>query len=102
MRPYELTPDAEADLEGIARYTIEQWGDVQAKNYMDKIGKCFRSIANKKIVSRAFSEEFPDAHVVRCEHHFVFHLIREGAKPVIFAVLHERMDMLVWLKDRLR
>ena len=39
MRPYELTKDAETDLEGIARYTIEHWGEVQAKSYLDKISQ---------------------------------------------------------------
>jgi len=50
MLPYELTPQSEEDLKGIARYTLKQWG--------------------KK-------------------------------PPVIIAVLHERMDMLVRLINRL-
>ena len=33
MLPYELTPDAEADLEGIAEYTLRQWGAVQQERY---------------------------------------------------------------------
>ncbi len=101
MRVYELTRDAEADLEEIARHTIEQWGDAQARIYLGKISQCCKNIAKKKVVLRTFLEKFPDACVVRCEHHFVFYLIREGEKPIIFAILHERMDMLVRLKDRL-
>jgi plasmid stabilization system protein ParE len=99
MRSYELTPDAEADLEEIVRYTIEQWGESQAESYLGKISQCFKNIANKK--TAAFLEKFPDACVVRCEHHYVFYLIREEERPVIFAVLHERIDMLIRLKDRL-
>ncbi len=101
MRPHELTGDADADLEGIARYTIEEWGETQAESYLGKIGQCFKNIANNKVASRTFSEKFPDARVVRCEHHYVFYLWPEGGKPVVFAVLHERMDMLTRLKDRL-
>lgn len=101
MRPYELTRDAEADLVGIARYTIEEWGEAQAKSYLGKIGQCFKNIATNKITSRTFSEKFPDARVVRCEHHYIFYLYPEGKKPIIFAVLHERMDMLARLKNRL-
>ena len=37
MRPYELTRDAEADLEEITRYTIKEWGEVQAESYLAKI-----------------------------------------------------------------
>ncbi len=101
MLLYELTRDAEADLKAIARYTIEQWGEAQAKSYLGKISQCFRNIANNKVTSRTFSEKFPEARVVRCEHHYIFHLAPEGKPPIIFAVLHERMDMLTRLKDRL-
>ncbi len=101
MRPYELTRDAEADLEGIARYTIEEWGEAQAESYLGKISRCFKNIATHKTVSRTFSERFPSARVVRCEHHYILYLAPEGKKPIIFAVLHERMDMLTRLKNRL-
>ena len=101
MRPYELTRDAEADLEAVSRYTIEEWGEVQAESYLAKISQCFKNIAKNKVIARTFSEKFPEACVVRCEHHYVFYLYPEEEKPIIFAVLHERMDMLARLKDRL-
>ena len=101
MRPYELTKDAETDLERIARYTIEEWGEAQAESYLGKISQCFKKIAKGKVVSRTFSEKFPDARVVRCEHHYLFYIHPEGEKPVIFAILHERMDMFARLKSRL-
>ncbi len=101
MRPYELTKDAEADLEGIAHYTIEEWGEAQAEDYLGKISQCFKKIAERTVVSRTFSEKFPDAQVVRCEHHYIFYIYPEGEKPIIFAVLHERMDLLTRFKDRL-
>jgi toxin ParE1/3/4 len=69
MRSYEITKDAEADLEEIARYTIEEWGESQAKSYLRKIGQCFKNIVTKKVPSRTFSEKLPDARVARCEHH---------------------------------
>ncbi|MBC8287548.1 MAG: type II toxin-antitoxin system RelE/ParE family toxin [Nitrospinae bacterium] len=101
MRPYELTKDAEADLEEIARYTIEEWGEAQAESYLGKISQCFKNITKNKVASRTFSEKFPDAQVIRCEHHYIFYLYLKGEKPIIFAVLHERMDMLTRLKNRL-
>ncbi len=101
MRLYEITRDAEADLEEIARYTIREWGEAQAKSYLDKISQCCKNIANKKIASRNFSDKFPEASVVRCAHHYIFHLTPEAGTPVIFAILHERMDMVARLKSRL-
>jgi len=102
MRLYELTLDAESDLEEISRYTIKQWGEEQAKVYLDKISQCFKDIAKDKAVSRPFSGKYSDAKVVHCEHHYIFYLASEGKNPVIFAVLHERMDLLARLQSRLR
>ena len=86
MPPYELTKEATSDLEGIFRYTISQ---------------CFRKIARKDVVSRTFSKTYPTALVTRCEHHYIFYIQSEESRPIIFAVLHERMDILTRLKGRL-
>lgn len=101
MRPYELFRHAEPYLKEITRHTIEEWGEAQTESYSGKISQRLKNIPTNKVNSRTFSEKFPDARVVRCEHHYIFFLYSEGEKPIIFAVLHERMDMLTRLKDRL-
>lgn len=101
MPLYELTADADSDLEEIIRYSIRKWGEKPAGQYADKLHQCFEKIARKEAVSRTFSETYANAFVTRCEHHYVFYLHPEGKRPRIFAVLHERMDMLVRLKARL-
>ncbi|MFQ5444170.1 MAG: type II toxin-antitoxin system RelE/ParE family toxin [Nitrospinales bacterium] len=101
MPGYELTAEADSDLEDIARYTIREWGTKQAAQYAGKLERCFEKIARKEAVFRSFSEKLPEASVTRCEHHYIFYLHPEGKRPVIFAVLHERMDLLARLKDRL-
>lgn len=101
MPRYELTEDADSDLEEIVRYTLAQWGDKQAGQYADKLHRCFEKIARKETASRPFSKKYPKARVLRCEHHYVFYLHPTGKPPRIFAVLHERMDVLVRLKKRL-
>lgn len=100
MLPYELTPDVDADLEEIARYTILEWSSEQASVYLDKLHICFQQIAAKKVHSKAFSKQFPHLFATRCEHHYVFYLRPQKTKPVIIAVLHERMDMVNHLKER--
>ena len=101
MTSYELTPNADADLEEIARYTILEWSSKQASLYLDKLHLCFQQIASKKVITKTFSEEFSQLFVTRCEHHYVFYLHPQKTKPVIIAILHERMDMVNHLKDRL-
>ena len=101
MPGYELTEDADSDLEEIIRYTLREWGETQAGAYADKLDRCFEKIARKEAVSRNFSKKYPQALVTRCEHHYIFYLHPEGGKPRIFAVLHERMDLLTRLTERL-
>ena len=101
MPGYELTADADSDLEEIIRYTFREWGENQTRAYAQTLEDAFEKIARKEAVSRHFSSKYPQALVTRCEHHYIFYLHPEGEKPRIFAVLHERMDMLARLMDRL-
>jgi len=101
VHSYELTQDADRDIESIVRYTLEEWGEVQAKKYVDKLEQCFENIARHDVISRTFSERFPQVLVTRCEHHFIFYLHPKKKRPRIFAVLHERMDFVARMEGRL-
>ena len=101
MPAYDLTPEAKQDIRGVWLYTAERWGEPQADRYTGLLEACFRRIAGKRARSKVFSERYPQAQVARCEHHYVFFLRPEGQKPVIFAVLYERMDMLARIGARL-
>ena len=101
MLSYELTPQSEEDLKGIARYTLKQWGKKQSMHYAGILEKSFREIASKAAYSRSFSERYPQVMVSHCEHHYIFYIHLDKKPPIIIAVLHERMDMLVRLKNRL-
>lgn len=101
MVPYDLTPAAEADLREIARYTLRQWGVRQQQHYARLLAGCFLGIAERSVRTRSFSERYPQVQVTRCEHHYVFFLYTGGQKPLIIAVLHERMDMLARIGERL-
>ncbi|MGP0592703.1 type II toxin-antitoxin system RelE/ParE family toxin [Nitrospira sp. T9] len=101
MHIYELTKHADADLEGIARYTINEWGEDQASLYIEKLHQCFQNLASNKVRSKIFSQRFPHVFITSCEHHYVFSLHHENEKTMILAVLHKRMDLLTHLKKRL-
>lgn len=47
------------------------------------------------------SELFPELRMMRCEHHYVFCLPRWSAPALVVAILHERMDLMVRLTERL-
>jgi len=43
----------------------------------------------------------PGLWMARCEHHYAFCLKRDIDPPLIVAILHERMDLIQRLGDRL-
>ena len=101
MRNYKLTPSAKKDLREISRYTIKEWGIEQNKKYMQLLNVCFDEIGKGEIIERLFKAAGPDIYVKRCKHHFVFYLRERSSRAVIFAVLHEQMDLIARLKKRL-
>lgn len=101
MRPYDLTPAAAADLRSIARHTLQQWGARQQRRYAGQLEACCLAIGNRTAVSRSFSDRYPQVQVVRCRRHYIFHVRPSGRKPLVIAVLHERMDLFARMKGRL-
>ena len=101
MAGYELAQAAEADLKNIALYTISEWGPEQAARYGAILDAHLTAIADGKARTRIFLRHRPELRVSRIKYHYVFHLIREKQCPIILAVLHQRMDLMSRLRDRL-
>ena len=101
MPDYELTPDAEVDLHDIALYTLKTWGIEQTNRYEAALENNLTGIGAGETRTRPVFEHRSDLRVSRCEHHYVFAQMREDDVPLIVAVLHERMDLMVRLRERL-
>jgi len=101
MHRYRLTPDAEDDLLGIAVYTIENWGLKQLDIYEAGLVRCFVAIASGEARTQAPIPQRPELLSTRCQHHVIFWLRQKGSPPLIVAILHETMDLINRLKERL-
>jgi plasmid stabilization system protein ParE len=99
--PYVLTAAAEADLRGTIRYTRQQWGDAQLRVYMDKLERGIARLAAGQGTFKDLAALHPALRMAHCEHHYIFCLRRENAPALIVAILHERMDLMTRLADRL-
>lgn len=101
MAEYELAPGAELDLLDIARYTLETWGIEQTERYESLLEGHFQALARGKARTRTPIDSRPALTCSRCEHHYVFALVREGLPLLIVAVLHENMDFIARLRERI-
>jgi plasmid stabilization system protein ParE len=98
---YVLTHDAEADVREIARYTRKEWGDAQVRRYATKLERGMVRLATGQGHFKDMSAIYPALRMAHCEHHYLFCLPREQAPALVVAVLHERMDLMTRLADRL-
>ncbi|MBX3177427.1 MAG: type II toxin-antitoxin system RelE/ParE family toxin [Candidatus Hydrogenedentes bacterium] len=98
MGRYRLTPSAREDIRNILRRSVENWGKPHATKYTEKLSDCLTRIGNNDIQCRRI-DEIPELYMARCEPHNVFFL--RGKPNQVVAILHERMDCLKHLKERL-
>lgn len=96
-----LTDAAEADLREIIRYTRKQWGDARVRSYVARLEQGIEHLAKGQGTFKELAAIHPGLRMAKCEHHYVFCLPREGAPALVLALLHERMDLMSRVADRL-
>ena len=101
MPNFELSYLADCDIAGIIAYTIDKWDIDQAIRYVGILDAHFEAIGKGGARTKAVFGHRTDLRVSRCEKHVIFHQERTGACPLILAVFHEQMDLMVRLSDRL-
>lgn len=96
MKRYKLTASAEKDLIGIWNYTYDTWGEAQADSYLSKLEVGLVNLTKSPRTHKSPLPSYPGVRSVHCEHHYIFFLNTE--KPIILAILHEKMDLMLRLK----
>ena len=101
-RPYVVSKGAAADLREITRYTLAKWGEVRCRTYIAALEAAVEAVANGEGPFRDMSFVLPGLRMVLSGKHCIFCMPQPGCPAAILAMLHERMDILARLKDRLR
>lgn len=101
MAIYQLSNEAELDLENIAEYTINRHGETQMYVYIAQLEADAEQLANGKGQYKELKEVHANLRVKKSGKHYIFGLIYNKAPMVVIAILHERMDLLQRLQNRL-
>lgn len=101
MTAYILTAEAESDLRSVIRYTRAQWNAGQVRHYVSALERGMENLAEGRVPFKDLSALYPALRMARCHHHYIFCLPQEDAPALIVAILHERMDLMRRLADRL-
>ncbi|MEW9918428.1 type II toxin-antitoxin system RelE/ParE family toxin [Marimonas sp. MJW-29] len=96
---YNVTSRAAADLDEIAAYTLNAWGEMQMEVYLRKIDERFTWLAENPDLGRKRDDITPGYRCFVEGSHAVFFLVRDGGIDVI-GVLHQSRDVETSLRGR--
>ena len=99
MTSFHLSKDAEDDLRGIWHYTRNTWSEDQADRYLDKLESFCSRIVSGEVTAKTMPQVDPQLRFCHAGRHYVFWLDLD--EPIVIAFLHDRMDLVRHLKDRL-
>jgi len=91
MPSYKFTDKAEADLEDIIDYTVEQWGSVQAIKYVDTLEELAQTLADNPKLGRNRDIFISGLLSFNYESHVLYY-VEEPHGITVLRVLHKRMD----------
>lgn len=86
-------------IDEIYRYTLKQWGGVQADTYIVGLFDAFAKVATHEVLSRPVPAEFGvNGFFFRYEKHFVYWRHLSNGDVGIVTILHEHMHLIEHLR----
>jgi toxin ParE1/3/4 len=92
MREVILRPRAERDIANIANYTIEQWGKMQARQYVATLRSAIQGLGDSALRHPTAEALHPGLRRMPCQRHIIYFLASDRTVEII-RILHERMDV---------
>lgn len=88
---YRLTPDAQADLEEIRRFTRQEWGEAQSFNYLQEIQKTLQTLSKMPGMGKKCDDIQQGLFRFPCRRHMLYFRIEGSFLFVIGVVHHSRI-----------
>ena len=102
MTAIRIQEAASRRLDDIYRYTLQQFGTVQAERYIEGLFEAFGEIATHGVPSRPVPADFGvDGFSFRYESHVVYWRRLANGDIGIVTILHERMHQMDRFRDDL-
>ncbi len=99
MQGFHLTPDAQADLLDIRRFTLSQWGVAQAQRYLAQLRRAMQLLAETPSLGKGRPDVAPNVSSFPHASHVIYYIVHEQ-QLVVFAALHKRMVPIRHISDR--
>ena len=90
--PLILSPQAEEDFSDILQYTLETWGEAQARAYAAVLDKALQTIQRHPLIGHRRPELSAAHRIFPAGRHIIVYRAEADAVRVS-RILHERMDI---------
>ena len=88
-------------MRDIVRHTTRQWSAAQARTHAQRIDDAAADLAAGRGVFKDWGTVLSGLRVKAVGSHCIFGIYRPERPALILAILHERMDLMARLRDRL-
>ena len=88
----ELSRRAQADLDDIRDFSVEQFGVDRAILYLDAIEQAFRRLIEYPDIGPVHPTVRPPTRSLGCQQHRIFYQV-EGGTILVVRILHKAMDV---------
>ena len=88
---FQLRPQAENDLEQIYDYSLQEFGDERAEQYIKDLDTTFQKLANNPSLAKNYAFVRADLLAYRVVSHVVFFNLTDSGITIV-RVLHKSLD----------
>ncbi len=100
MVEVRLRPSAQKDFVDIGEYTRQQWSEIQARSYLQKLLRTIRQIGERPMAGRQLTGVRAGYHCRRSGSHLIFYIVRLNGPVEVVRILHEKVDIRRHLDDQ--
>ncbi|MFV1984965.1 MAG: type II toxin-antitoxin system RelE/ParE family toxin [Thiohalomonadales bacterium] len=94
---YQLTEEADRDVEEILAYSVKSFGVAQAQHYFEALKECIELLADNPNMGHSAEDILPEYLCFPHENHIIFYK-NLSSSILVVRILHERMDPNLHLK----
>ena len=94
---YQLTEEADRDVEEILAYSVKSFGIAQTEHYFEALKECIELLAGNPDIGHSAEDILPEYLRFPYESHVVFYK-RLTSSILVVRILHERMNPELHIK----
>lgn len=103
MANYRIYKPANDTLDDVWNYSLENWGEAKAEEYINGLFDTIQKAADKEIFWRAIKDQTKlDAYFVKYQRHYIFFKKLEDNLIGVISIIHDRRNIVSVLEKEMK